>query len=77
LGIVLRLSEHGAEACCICAQPLGEVQHAVQMFVFWPGDEDPARWLAHERCVADRTLITHQLGERKEGQPSTKRDRAG
>jgi hypothetical protein len=47
------------------------------MFVFWPGDEDPARWLAHERCVVDRTLIMPQLVERKDGQPSSQRDRAG
>jgi hypothetical protein len=48
------------------------------MFVFWPGDEDPARWLAHERCIADRTLITqHPLAEQKEGRPSSRRDRAG
>jgi hypothetical protein len=78
LGIVLRISEHAVDDCCVCAQPVAEVKSAVQLFVFWPGDEDPARWLAHERCVAERTMIRQQpLAEQKEHRPSSKRDRAG
>ena len=73
----MRISEQGVDDCCVCAQPVAEVQSAVQMFVFWPGDEDPARWLAHERCVAARTLIRQPpLAAQKERRPSSKRDRA-
>jgi hypothetical protein len=77
LGIVLRISEQGVDDCCVCAQPVTEVKNAVQLFVFWPSDEDPARWLAHAGCVAERTLITEQrLAEQKDRRPSSKRDRA-
>jgi hypothetical protein len=73
----LRISEQGVDDCCVCAQPVAEAQSAVHMFVFWPGDEDPTRWLAHTRCVAERTLIRQPpLAEQKEERPSSKRDRA-
>lgn len=76
MGIVLRISERGTEDCCICAQTIGDTRNTVQLFVFWPGDEDPTPWMAHESCVVERTLIQRapQAG-RKARRP--KRDRVG
>jgi hypothetical protein len=71
------MSEHAADACCVCAQPVADAQAAVQLFVFWPGDEDPARWLAHEQCIAEQTLIRQlPLADPKHERPTSKRDRA-
>ena len=62
----------------MCAQSIGSVQDAVQLYVFWRGDEDPVQWLAHERCLAERTLITRQpIADASEKRSSSKRDRAG
>lgn len=69
------MSEHDGEGCCICSQAIGE--DAVQLFVFWPGDEDPTPWFAHERCLKQRTEIRREhVAEQKQNRPSSGRNQA-
>jgi hypothetical protein len=41
--------------CCFCGRAVESNQ--VELFVFWPGDEDPTPWFAHAECVARRSSI--------------------
>ena len=58
MAVVFRLStseERVQRACCFCGTPVEK--DPVELFVFWPADEDPTPWFAHGGCVTRETSI--------------------
>ena len=58
MAVIFRLSvrdEPQHRTCCFCDRPV--VAEPVELFVFWPGDEDPMPWFAHPACVARQSSI--------------------
>jgi hypothetical protein len=58
MATVFRLARPGDARCCICGSRVRE--EPVELFVFWPGEEDPVREFAHGRCLAERTRISRE-----------------
>jgi hypothetical protein len=54
-GAVFYLDRPQKSRCCICGRKVEEP--GVDLFVFWPGEEDPVPAAAHERCLEARTRI--------------------
>jgi hypothetical protein len=54
-GVVLPFDQPREITCCICGRLVAEP--GVDLYVFWPGEEDPVPAAAHERCVDERTRI--------------------
>jgi hypothetical protein len=54
-GVVFRFDRPKESRCCICGRGVREA--GVDLFVFWPGEEDPVPAAAHERCLEERTLV--------------------
>jgi hypothetical protein len=68
--VIFRLSprEKGAgQTCCFCGRTVD--RDPVELYVFWPGDEDPTAWFAHDACVARETSMRRQTaaGESETG----------
>jgi hypothetical protein len=58
MAVILRLStrdQRGNRTCCFCGRAVEK--DPVELFVFWPGDEDPTPWFAHAECVARHSSI--------------------
>ena len=54
-GVVFPFDRPQAISCCICGRTVDEP--AVDLYVFWPDEEDPVPVAAHERCVDEQTRI--------------------
>ena len=54
-GVVFRFDQPPESRCCFCGRRIAEP--GVDMFVFWPGEEDPVPASAHERCVEEQSKI--------------------
>jgi hypothetical protein len=58
MSVIFRLSPRETRAgqtCCFCGRTIEG--GPVELYVFWPGDEDPTPWFAHDACVARETSI--------------------
>jgi hypothetical protein len=58
MSVIFRLSareKRMGQTCCFCSRPIES--DPVELFVFWPGDEDPTPWFAHDACVARETSM--------------------
>jgi hypothetical protein len=54
-GVVYPFDRPQEISCCICGRAVGEP--GVDLYVFWPDEDDPVPVTAHERCVDERTRI--------------------
>ena len=54
-GVVFPFDRLQEIRCCICGHTVKEP--GVDLYVFWPDEEDPVPVSAHERCVDERTRI--------------------
>ena len=54
-GVVFPFDRLQEIRCCICGQTVKEP--GVDLYVFWPDEEDPVPVSAHERCVDEQTRI--------------------
>jgi hypothetical protein len=58
MAVIFRLTareQREDRTCCFCGRVVDN--DPVELFVFWPGDEDPTPWFAHAECVAQRSSI--------------------
>lgn len=58
MAVIFRLTareQRGDWTCCFCGRVVES--EPVELFVFWPGDEDPTPWFAHAECVARGSSI--------------------
>jgi hypothetical protein len=47
--------KRAGQVCCFCRRTIA--RDLVELYVFWPGDEDPTAWFAHAACIARETAI--------------------
>jgi hypothetical protein len=58
MSVIFRLArreEPAQQTCCFCGRAVKN--DPVELFVFWPGAEDPTAWFAHDACVARETSM--------------------
>jgi hypothetical protein len=58
MSVIFRLTTRDKgtrQTCCLCSRPIES--DPVELYVFWPGDEDPTAWFAHDACIARDTSI--------------------
>jgi hypothetical protein len=61
MSVIFRLSpreKRTGQTCCFCGRAIAA--DPVELYVFWPGDEDPTAWFAHDACVARETAMRRQ-----------------
>ena len=58
MSVIFRLpprEKRAGQTCCFCGRTIDG--DPVELYVFWPGDEDPTAWFAHGACVARETSM--------------------